>query len=256
MEPVQFLSMVNSIDEVTKSNLNKMPYENEGRNAGFNIGGNIQSIGANPPIFRDSNPLCDEIRNTEAFDVQVEPIFDSYSGEGDPMIHIKAFEMKFELKLGVNNNLMAKCFPATLRGDALNWYFSLSAKSINCYAQLVSNFYMHFKHKAPREVIIYDLMNTKQRENEILVKFAQTFQNIWSMIKDPLLETHVKAIFVHNINLGLSFIAINYVDFYFSNIVHKLIKKEEFMVEMEKLKYDTPSKDQKKPYQKKEDKHV
>lgn len=76
------------------------------------------------------------------------------------------------------------------------------------------------------------------------------------MIKEPLLEPHVKAIFVHNINPKLRFIVMDYVDFYFLNIVHKVTQIEECMVEMGKLKYDNPSKDQKNPYKKKEDKHV
>lgn len=48
----------------------------------------------------------------------------------------------------------------------------------------------------------------------------------------------------------------DYVDFYFCNIVHKLIQKDDCMMEMEKLNYDNPSKDQKKTYSKKEDRHV
>lgn len=76
------------------------------------------------------------------------------------------------------------------------------------------------------------------------------------MIKDPLLEAHVKAIFIHNIHPELRFITMDYVDFSFSNIVHKLIQKKECMVEMGKMKYDNPPKDQQKLYPKKEDRHV
>jgi len=68
----------------------------------------------------------------------VEPNFDTYNGEGDPMAHIKAFKMKFDLKFSMNDNLMDKYFPTTFRGDALNWYFSLSAMSINFYVQIIS----------------------------------------------------------------------------------------------------------------------
>lgn len=70
------------------------------------------------------------------------------------MDHVKAFKMKFELKFGVNDILMAKYFLNTLHGDALNWYFSLLYKSINAYGKLIPKFYMHFKHHAPRKVII------------------------------------------------------------------------------------------------------
>lgn len=116
----------------------------------------------------------------------------------------------------------------------------------------MSEFHTHFKHRAPRQVIISKLMNTKEIPNERLENFPQIFKKIWSIIKDPLLEAHVKAIFIHNIHFELRFIAMDYVDFLFSKIVHKLIQKEKYMVEMVKLKYDNPPKDQKKPYPKKE----
>lgn len=64
----------------------------------------------------------------------MEPIFDTYNSEGDPMDHINIFEMKFELKFGVNDNLMVKYFPTIFIDDILNWYFSLPSKSINCHA--------------------------------------------------------------------------------------------------------------------------
>lgn len=113
---------------------------------------------------RDSNALCDDIINEKSPNLQVEPIFYSYSGEGDLMAHIKDIGMNFGLEFGVNDNLMAKYFPTTLKDDALDWYFAMPSKSINSYEQLMYEFYMCFKHRSPRQVIIYDLMNTKQRK--------------------------------------------------------------------------------------------
>jgi len=103
------------------------------RSKGSKIGGNNWLVRANPPISKDSNPLYDEIHNIWEPNIQVEPIFDTYHGEGDPMAHINDFEMKFELKFRVDDNLMVEYFLTTFRGDALNWYFSLSIKSIILY---------------------------------------------------------------------------------------------------------------------------
>lgn len=64
------------------------------------------------------------------------------------------------------------------------------------------------------------------------------------------------AIFVESNFSELNFIAMDYMDFYFSDIVHRLIKKEQCMVEMGKLKYDSKSKYHKNSYPKKEDNHV
>lgn len=160
MEIVYFLAMVNSFDDATKTNLKKILYGDDGKcEASNSFDGPNKSMGFLGCGSRDSNPLCDEIKNEKAPDLQVEPIFDSYSGR-DPMAHIKAFKMKFELEFGVNDNLMEKYFPTTLKGDALTWYFSLPSKSINCYEQLVSEFYIHFKHSAPRQVIVSNFVNT------------------------------------------------------------------------------------------------
>ena len=91
--------MVNSFDDETKDNMKKMLYVNEERIKAYNIGRNNWSIGATPPITRDSNPLYDNIYNTRAHDIQMEPIFDTYNAKGDPMAHIKAFKMNFKTKI-------------------------------------------------------------------------------------------------------------------------------------------------------------
>lgn len=66
------------------------------------------------------------------------------------MSHIKAFKIKFELKFGVNDNLIAKYLPTIFRGEVLNWYFYLPSISINYYAQIILEFYMHFTYHALR----------------------------------------------------------------------------------------------------------
>ena len=76
-------------------------------------------------MYQEYNPLCDEIRNIRAPNLQIKPTFEIYSGERDPMAHIKAFKMKFKLKFGINENLMDKYIPTMFHGDALSWYFSL-----------------------------------------------------------------------------------------------------------------------------------
>jgi len=50
---------------------------------------------------------------------------------GDPIAHIKAFEMKLKLKFGMNDNIMAKYLPTIFQGDAVNWYLLIPTKSIN-----------------------------------------------------------------------------------------------------------------------------
>lgn len=61
--------MFNIFDDMTKANLKKMLYRNEEISEASNNGGNNQSIGATPPITKDSNPLYDDIDNTRAPDL-------------------------------------------------------------------------------------------------------------------------------------------------------------------------------------------
>lgn len=98
MEATKFLNIVNSFDNTTKATLKKMLYGDDG---------STQNKGVSN-ISRYSNLLCDDIKNEKVHDLQVELGFYSYSGEGDPMAHFKAFKMKFELNFEVNDNLMDK----------------------------------------------------------------------------------------------------------------------------------------------------
>jgi len=122
MEPNEILAMVNSFDDATKANLKRMLYGVDDRSEGFNVCGNNRSIKFHATRSRESSPLYDEFCNARASYLQVKLIFNSYQGEGDPIDHIKAFEMKLELKFGVDDNLMVKYFSTILWDDALNFY--------------------------------------------------------------------------------------------------------------------------------------
>jgi len=81
-------------------------------------------------------------------------------------------------------------------------------------------------------MIVLDLVSAIQGPNERFDKFAQRFQNIWRMIPEPLFESHVTSIFVHNIH-------------------------PKCLVDMGDLKYENPPKETKGGrYQKKEDKEI
>lgn len=58
--------MVNSFDDETNSNQNKIFYTNDDRSEGSNIGDNNWSVGTYPTSSRDLNLLCDEIHNIRA----------------------------------------------------------------------------------------------------------------------------------------------------------------------------------------------
>lgn len=188
--------------------MKKLLYENEQRSNTSNIRWNHQLGGAMLLISQDLNPLCDEICSINMPNLQMEPILDTYNGEGDPIAHIKAFDIKFKLKFGMNDNLMVKYLPTIFWGDVLNWYFSLLAKYINCYAQIILEFYIHFKYYASRQMTLFDLVSSIQDPNERFDRFFQRFQKIWIMIPKPLYENHIISIFIHNINPKIRFQAL------------------------------------------------
>lgn len=64
MELVEFLNMVNSFDDTIKDNIKKIIYGNDDRIEGSNVSGNNRPIKIHPIGSKDSNPLCDEIRNS------------------------------------------------------------------------------------------------------------------------------------------------------------------------------------------------
>lgn len=98
MEPTQYIAMVNCFNDATKDNLKRIHFGANDISEGSNIDVNNRLFGLNAMKSRGLSPLCDEIKNAREFNLQVEPIFDSYQGEGDPMAHHKDFEMKFKLK--------------------------------------------------------------------------------------------------------------------------------------------------------------
>lgn len=200
-----------------------------------------------PPMPQETIPLCDGIWNTRALGLQVEPTFDTYNGERDPMAHINAFEMKFKLQFGINDNLMAKYLPTTFYSDALNWYFALPTWSIICYAQLISQFYIHLWYQTPWKITLTNLINSKQGPNEHFDKFAQWFQKTWSTIVEPLSKHHIVPILLQSLHPKLYYTFVYYETLPFSNIIPKMISKERGLIDISRLNYRNPSKYNKPP---------
>lgn len=77
------------------------------------------------------------------------------------------------------------------------------------------------------------------------------------MIQEPLSESHVTCIFIHNIHPKLNFIALDYMTLPFTEIMHRLVQKEKCLVDIGKLKYGNPLNETKRGgYKKNEYKEV
>lgn len=92
-------------------------------------------------VIEGTNPLFDEIYSTmppKVYHMQL--ALKLYGREGYLNHNIRLFEMNFELKFGLNHNLMEKYFPTISKGAALKWHFSLLHIFITTYKQFVTLF--------------------------------------------------------------------------------------------------------------------
>ncbi|XP_026379756.1 uncharacterized protein LOC113274585 [Papaver somniferum] len=81
------------------------------------------------------------------------PTFPSrFDGTGDVVEHIKMYTMSL-IQWKNNEVAMCKFFPASLEGEARNWFYALSPGSIDNYEDLIESFleiYMHNSRPRPR----------------------------------------------------------------------------------------------------------
>lgn len=71
--------------------------------------------------------------------------FEMFNGEGDPKKHLINFQ-ECILKLEIEEKLMAKFFPRSLKGDASQWFYKLPYRSITSFGELVKIFIDQYKH--------------------------------------------------------------------------------------------------------------
>lgn len=77
------------------------------------------------------------------------------------------------------------------------------------------------------------------------------------MIQDSFLELYANSMFVHNMYPKLKFIALDYMTLQFIEIMHRLVQKEKYLVDMGELKYHNNFKEPKRGgFHSKEDKNV
>jgi hypothetical protein len=92
--------------------------------------------------------------------------FDKYGGKKYFVSHVFAYttlcsEFIFEDKI----------FPRSLEDTTLEWFFSLSNKSIHSFNELIDYFYNHFQiHMGPK-MNLANLMTCKQKDNKNFTNF-------------------------------------------------------------------------------------
>ncbi|XP_021749048.1 uncharacterized protein LOC110714805 [Chenopodium quinoa] len=98
----------------------------------------------------------------------------AYDGTGNPEEHITSYKNLMYLQ-SVDDSTWCKCFPATLKGVAQDWFNSLPAGCINCFTTLSLLFVGNFSYNIPPRKTSLNLATIIQEKNEGLRSYVQRF---------------------------------------------------------------------------------
>lgn len=117
-----------------------------------------------------SSPLSLEILHTQMPQGIEMPRFEKYEGKGDPTNHVNAYTSLCSDFI-LDDKLLAKNFPRTLKVTTLEWFSNLPNHSIQSSNEHVDAFISHLQvHMTPKKIIV-DLMLCRQNVDEKVIDF-------------------------------------------------------------------------------------
>ncbi|WCJ21231.1 hypothetical protein M5689_003398 [Euphorbia peplus] len=152
--------------------------------------------GEEGPIQDKDSPLCAKILAAPYPTSFKYPSFDKYSGDSDPVMHVKSFGRSL-LVSHVNDALMCKLFPTTLKETAAQWYDCLPTGSIKNWNQLSDSFKAHFVTAIPEKKTVDDLHRVRRGENETLESYMHNFNNV-SLKVEPFIISSARKTLAEN----------------------------------------------------------
>ena len=98
---------------------------------------------------------------------------EAYDRFKDPLDHLENFKTLMHLQ-GVEDEIMCRAFPTTLKGPTRIWFSRLTPNSIDTFKELSAQFASHFigGHRYKKSTAC--LMSIKQREDETLRSYIAT----------------------------------------------------------------------------------
>lgn len=130
------------------------------------------------------------------------PIFEKYGGKGDPSNHVNAYTTLCS-DFFLDDKLLAKLFPRTLKDTTLEWFSSLPNNSICSFNELVDAYINNFQvHMTPKKTLT-DLMRCKQHEEEKITDFISRYQSLYSQIDVNIPDPHLQRMFIENLQTKL-----------------------------------------------------
>ncbi|RDX91693.1 hypothetical protein CR513_26283, partial [Mucuna pruriens] len=194
-------------------------------------------------------PFCKEIDETPIPLNFREVVVEPFDRTQDPYVYLQAFQTQIYIS-GGNDRLSCKIFPGTLRGVAMQWMTTLPARSIKTFNDLARSFVSQF---------VANKVKKLEAEGESLKNYLARFNNSTVRVDDPDQKFLVKA-FQKGLRTGL-----------FSDALalrrpssmeeiraraEKYMEVEEDQLEWHKAEHGFDHKEERRPIQTKEDKHL
>jgi hypothetical protein len=99
----------------------------------------------------------------------------------------------------MEEKILAKLFPKSLKDTALEFFSSLPANSITSFHELVEAFVNHFQVHMTPKITLADLMRFKLKYDKNIIKFISRYQFIYSQINIKIPNPHLQSIFIDNL---------------------------------------------------------
>lgn len=128
----------------------------------------LQHLGDQPSAF--SREITEAVQPAKVKNVLV----GAYDGTSNPEDHLLAYTHLMYLQ-GLDDVAWCRCFPATLKGIAQQWFGNLPAGCINSFKTLAFLFASNFSMNIPAKKTSLDLGNVQQGDREGLRSYVRRF---------------------------------------------------------------------------------
>lgn len=133
--------------------------------------------------FKDrSGPFTPTVRNVVPLNA-TKLLKIVYTGVGDLYQHLQAFRSQTSCK-GYTDAVCCNMFQETLSGEALSWFYELSASSIGSFKELVDKFIARFILRTYGFNTPMGLLKIQQEESETLKYFVNRWQSATAKCRD------------------------------------------------------------------------
>ncbi|GMH19400.1 hypothetical protein Nepgr_021241 [Nepenthes gracilis] len=160
-------------------------------------------------IDLDRSPFIAEILSRPLPSKFKMPSLDLYDGGSDPVDHLDHFRTHLSLQ-GLEDSVMCRCFPLTLKGDARIWFHHLPSGSVSNFRELTDLFLAQYASSRREEKQPWHLSHIKQKPGENPRRFLDRF--VVEARRIPRITEEMK--------LGSFISTLTYRDF-FKHLAHK-----------------------------------